>query len=262
MGPFDRDLTRPQPDIYYGSRPCQVDIHVCEVIGKYIIPSTSTTNPVAPNFYLECEPAKGNTDVKWRKIMHAGAMGARAMDRLRNYGNDVLIYDGHACPDHHRLLPSRRRHPTTIRHTHTHTHTHGPQSQAAPGTEPDYHLTRFRSFFMTESAASFRAGATAYRDARDRGPKRERDDAIVKGQPMSLPDVLPDTDIGQPVGAGPGLWSGIRTREEASLPLAQPRLIRTQKSSVDEKSLPRQISSTKNTRERNASVGSRGKSGR
>src|ERR1700722_5383969 len=81
---MDKDLVKPKPDLYYGAKPEQIDRQVRDELGKYIVPSSDTSLPAVPNYFLEGKSTKGRADVAVRQACYDGAVGARAMHQLRN----------------------------------------------------------------------------------------------------------------------------------------------------------------------------------
>jgi hypothetical protein len=60
---FDKDLTVPMPDVYYGAPPSTIDKRVRADLGEYITPSTKTYRPATPNFFMEGKSSSGRADV-------------------------------------------------------------------------------------------------------------------------------------------------------------------------------------------------------
>jgi hypothetical protein len=85
--PFDRDIADAKPDLYDGVLASKIDKSVRD---QLIIPCTEITKLVALNF-LEAKSASGRADVAKRQAFHNGAIGARAMHSLQNYGADEAV---------------------------------------------------------------------------------------------------------------------------------------------------------------------------
>lgn len=122
-----------------------------------IIPTKNADVPVAPNFLLEVKALKGGADVALRQALHDGAIGARAMHALQNYGEEHPGFDGNS------YSYSSIYHAAGTLQLYTH-HVTAP---TAPGGRPEYHMTKLRGFDMTDSLETFVQGATAFRNARD-----------------------------------------------------------------------------------------------
>ncbi|PPJ53260.1 hypothetical protein CBER1_11823 [Cercospora berteroae] len=163
---FAPGLKVAQPDKYYGARPEQVDERIRRDLGQYIVPSTSTSLPVAPNFFFEGKSAGGRPDVAQRQVMQDNAYGARAMFQLQNYGKETPAYDGNA----YIIGSSYSDGQLKLYSTH-------PRQSATGDTE--YHMTQLRAYAMTDTADSFREAAAAYRNARDFAQK-QRDRLIAQ----------------------------------------------------------------------------------
>ena len=167
LEPMDKDLVKPMPDIYYGAKPEQIDRRVRDELGKYIIPSSDTSLPAVPNFFLEGKSAKGRADVAARQACYDGAVGARAMHQLQNYGASTPVYDGNAY-----TIAS------TYQDGHLQMYATHPTEPKVPGGQPEYHMTRLKGYSVTGDVETFRKGAGAYRNARD-WAKEQRDRLIA-----------------------------------------------------------------------------------
>ncbi|KAK0302079.1 hypothetical protein LTR01_008981 [Friedmanniomyces endolithicus] len=91
-------------DFYDGARPFEIELAVRRDLDGYIIPSTRADLPAAPNNLTEVKGPAGRSDVLRRQAMYAGAMIARGMFELQNYGNETPVYDGNAdilAPTYH-----------------------------------------------------------------------------------------------------------------------------------------------------------------
>ena len=94
------------------------------------MPSRKINNPAALNFFLEGKSAAGRVDMAKRQACYDGAIGARAMYGLQNYGVRQREYDGNAYSYtntyHDRQLKIYGTHPTRPH---------------APGERPEYYIT-------------------------------------------------------------------------------------------------------------------------
>lgn len=88
--------------------------------------------------------------------MYDGAVGARAMHKLQNYGADNPVYDNKAYSF------SSSYHDGQLKLCATH-----PTAPTIPGRNPEYRTSQLDSYALTGNVRSFREGATAYRDNRD-----------------------------------------------------------------------------------------------
>ena len=82
LEPLADDLPKPNPDLYDGALPQQIDRGVRCDLGKQIVPCNNTSLPAAPNFFVEGKSEGGRADVAKRQACHDGAIGARAMHSL------------------------------------------------------------------------------------------------------------------------------------------------------------------------------------
>ena len=162
----DGTLVPGNPDRYYGARPEQLNREIRTELGSQIIPSTQHDLPTAPNFFLAAKGPDGSIAVAGRQASYDGALGARGMHSLQSYGQDEPAYDNNAYTV------------TSIYHGGTlKMYTSHPAQSDGPGCRPEYYMTQLRSFAMTDTADTFRQGATAFRNARD-WTKERRDEAI------------------------------------------------------------------------------------
>jgi hypothetical protein len=170
LEPVDEDLVKPVPDLYYGAKPEQIDWRVRDELGKYIVPSSDTSLPAVPNYFLEGKSAKGRADVAVRQACYDGAVGARAMHQLQNYKASPPVYDGNA----YTITSTYHGGTGTLQMYATH-----PTKPKVPGGQPEYHMTQLRSFASGDTANRFREGAAAFRNGRD-WAKEQRDRFIAE----------------------------------------------------------------------------------
>lgn len=162
----DGTIAAPRPDIALGSLAQQLHPTVRKELQHHIIPSTATDRLLAPNFFVEAKGPDGSAAVMARQARYDGAVGARGMHSLQNYGRNEAVYDGQAytysTTYHDGLLKMYAHHAT------------------APGIEgglPEYHMAQVNSYAMTGERQAFVQGATAYRNLRDLA-KQHRDNLI------------------------------------------------------------------------------------
>ncbi|KAI1109214.1 hypothetical protein F5Y14DRAFT_444877 [Nemania sp. NC0429] len=160
----------PVPDFYDGIHPVSIEKEVRTSLNKIIIPTNHAQAPVAPNFFLEAKAPKGGVDVLRRQACLDGAYGARAMHALQNYGKKAPEYDGNAY-----TFSSTYHAGTGALSLYSH-HVTAP---ATEGGRPEYHMTKLRGFDMTDTASTFIAGVSAFRNSREVA-KRYRDRFILE----------------------------------------------------------------------------------
>ena len=168
LEPFTEYLPNAKPDVYDGALPAEIDRQVRRDLGRHIVPCNDSSRPAAPNFFIEGKSASGRADVAKLQACYDGAIGARAMDSLQNYGAAEPQYDGNIksfSSSYHAGLATLQLygHHTTL--------------SQAQGKQVEYHMTQLDSFAMTGKAGGFRDGATAFRNLRDLAEKR-RDELI------------------------------------------------------------------------------------
>lgn len=167
--PFGNLLVDAKPDFYDGARPAQIHRRIRSELGPHITPSTQQQAPALPNFFAEGKGPDGSAAVAKRQACYDGALGARGIHELRSFGveDSETVYDNNAytitSTYHNGQLQMYTTHPTQPRNVET---------------SPEYHMTQLRSLAMTDNAARFREGASAFRNARD-WAKEQRDDLIA-----------------------------------------------------------------------------------
>jgi hypothetical protein len=157
---------KPRPDLYWGARPAQIDRRVRQYMKHYIIPSTKDSYPAAPNFFLETKGPDGSAAVKRMQACYNGALGARAMQALRCYGQAEPTYDNNAYTFSSTYCDGTLK-----------LYSHHPTQPLHPGEAPQYHMTQLESVDLTNSTQSFRHGVGAFRNARDLA--REQRDMLI-----------------------------------------------------------------------------------
>ena len=147
---------KPKPDLYWGARTGQIVRRVRQDLNDKILPATKYSYPAAPNFFLEAKGPDGSAVVKTRQACYDGAIGARAMHALQSYGQAEPTYDNNAY---------------TISSTYgdgaLKMYSHHPTQPLHPGEPPQYHMRQLNSYAITGNIDGFRAGVSAFRNARD-----------------------------------------------------------------------------------------------
>ncbi|KAI9812362.1 MAG: hypothetical protein M1826_002850 [Phylliscum demangeonii] len=156
LKPMAPNLVKPIPDIYYGAEFGRIDSRVVEAIGKYIVPSRHESRPAVPNFFVEGKSEMGRADVAMNQACYDGALGARAMHQLQNYGASAPVYDGNA------YTITSTYHDGTLRMYATH-----PAEPKDADGAPQYYMTRLLVCTLDASIEDFFKGAAAYRNARE-----------------------------------------------------------------------------------------------
>ncbi|KAF3768441.1 hypothetical protein M406DRAFT_229408, partial [Cryphonectria parasitica EP155] len=162
----DGTIVAAKPDIALGALPEQLNPTIRSELQHHIIPSTSTDRLIAPNFFLEAKGPDGSAAVMMRQARYDGAVGARAMHSLQNYGREEPVYDGHAYT-----------YSSTYHNSQLQLFAHHATAPATSEGQPEYHMNKIRGFDMTDTQETFIQGATAYRNARDLA-KQHRDTFI------------------------------------------------------------------------------------
>jgi hypothetical protein len=183
----DGTLVSGNPDRYYGARPEQLDRRIRTDLEKQIMPSRQQDLPIAPNFFLAAKGPDGSASVAKRQACYDGALGARGMHSLREYGRDEPEFDNNA------YTISSIYHDGTLKMFTS----HPSRSDAASRTE--YYMTQLRSFSMTDNPDTFREGATWYRNGRD-WAKEQRDDAIKRATEKAAQGIIESAAVSTSFG--------------------------------------------------------------
>lgn len=152
----DNNITIAQPDWYDGSNPSELHKEVREQLSEYIVPSTNTSLPMLPNFFVEGKGPDGSSRVCELQAMQDATIGTRAMLAIRSYIDPQTAYDNNAYSIACTYYPSGQ---LTIFIMYV--------TKPAEDQQPQYHMMQLRSFVMTDQPESFREGATSLRNARD-----------------------------------------------------------------------------------------------
>ncbi|EXJ80937.1 hypothetical protein A1O3_07225 [Capronia epimyces CBS 606.96] len=169
LEPIDKCLGDPKPDRYYGAAPSAIDTKVLHDLAPYIIPSTNTSRPAAPNFFLEAKSPSGLPFVAKNQALYNGVVGARAMHKLQNYGANeaTVVYDNNA----YSFSTTYQAGPGLLVIYATH-----PTQSAVPG-RTEYHMTQVKAYALTSDRETFVQGVTSYRNIRDLA--KENRDAFI-----------------------------------------------------------------------------------
>jgi hypothetical protein len=202
--PTNDNLVPGNPDLYYGARPEQLDRRVREELSGHIILLMQDDLPIAPNFFLAAKGPGGTAKVTRRQACYDGALGARGVHSLQSYGQGRPVYDNNAYTITSIYNDGQLK-----------MYTSHPAQPAGPGTRRECYMNQLRSFAMTDTAETFRDGATAFRNARD-WTEEQRNEAIKRaderannvygGQPATASTdstLLPSftTEVSAPVSA-------------------------------------------------------------
>ncbi|GAP82992.2 hypothetical protein SAMD00023353_0105320 [Rosellinia necatrix] len=152
----DFTLAAAKPDVYYGAYPAQLNRNVRDELRGHIMPSTMEDNPIVPNFFLELKGPEGSAGVAMRQSRYNGALGARAMHSLQNYGSDKPVFDGSAYAFSSTYYDGALK-----------LFAHHLTAPVTPVEKPEYHMTQLRSFTLIDNRKDFVEGVTAFRNARD-----------------------------------------------------------------------------------------------
>lgn len=172
-----------KPYIFDSASEEEVDESVLDGLNKLIVPTTYGLGPVAPNFFFETRRPNASSYVADLQAMHHGALGARAMHSLQNYGLESWVYDNRAY-----TLTSTYHGGTLKIYAH---HVVASVSKG-PGCSK-YFMTEVGTYGILKRKG-FVEGITAFRNARDLA-KSLRDQLIQEANARASLD----PSIGQPI---------------------------------------------------------------
>ena len=172
----DGSITKAQPDFYDGARPEELNKHIREELGPYVLPSTNTAAPCLPNFFTEGKGPKGLTDVCENQAIYNGALGARGIHELRSYIGQETVFDNKAY-----TITSAYHHSGTLAMYTTH------PTLSEGSTNPiEYRTTQLNGWCMTGNPDTFRQGASALRNARDWAEEKRKE--LIAAANVKMPN--------------------------------------------------------------------------
>lgn len=157
----DGSIPPPKPDMALGAESYQLHPAVRNELQHHIIPAWDSL--MAPNFFIEAKGPNGSGEVMRRQACYDGAVGARAMHSLQNFGAEEPVYNGRP------YTYSATYHDGTLR-----LYAHHVTAPKTSGSRPEYHMTQIRALEITDSREAFIQGVTVFRNARDLA-KQHRD---------------------------------------------------------------------------------------
>ncbi|EED23188.1 conserved hypothetical protein [Talaromyces stipitatus ATCC 10500] len=178
----DGTLVPGNPDRYHGARPEQLDRRIRIELSDQIVPSTQHDLPIAPNFFLAAKGPDGSASVAKRQACYDGALGARGMHSLQEYGKDEPVFDNNA------YTISSIYHDGTLKMFTSH------PSRSTTANRTEYYMTQIKGWSMTSDPDAFREGATWYRNGRD-WAKEQRDDAINRASEKAAQSTIEPTAV-------------------------------------------------------------------
>ncbi|TWU74652.1 hypothetical protein ED733_003251 [Metarhizium rileyi] len=182
----NNNAVRPKPDHFDGANLTDlcVELRNDEKIRQRVIPTKHHSLPVAANFFMEVKGPNGNASIAQRQACYEAAYGARAMHTLQNYGKAQAEYDGNA------YTYSSTYHPATGT---LQLYAHHITAPTDARGRAEYHMSKIRSFAMTDNLATFVEGATIFRNARQLAAKYR--DGFIQAANQRAADSISQSDI-------------------------------------------------------------------
>ncbi|CAK7275501.1 hypothetical protein SEPCBS119000_006721 [Sporothrix epigloea] len=151
----DNTVKAAKPTIYDGVSPFKVHDYVLNELSSLIKPSDAGDKPVVPNFFVEVAGRDRSPYVAELQSRYYGAIGARAIHSLQNYGKQCPVYDGKA-----KTLS------VIICGRSLEIYAHHITAPAMKGYSPNYHMTMVESVSLHKNLDTFIKGVTAFRNCR------------------------------------------------------------------------------------------------
>ena len=167
----DGSIVKLKPDIYDGADAHNLDPEVLTELRSFLNPLAGKKSPIVPNFLGVFKGPDSKARESEHLARYAGAMGARAMHKLRSFAieDPEMIYDNNAYTI------------TAEYHVQTKTlylHAHRPIKPLTSSGSMGYRMTLIGGFVIGSSPDDFRRGVTAFRNARE-WAMRKRDECIA-----------------------------------------------------------------------------------
>ncbi|KAI0399003.1 hypothetical protein F4802DRAFT_612897 [Xylaria palmicola] len=177
----ENNLAPGNPDIYYGSKPEQLNQEVREKLRGHIVPSTQDNLPILPNFFLSVKGPAGSQAIADREASYNGTLGARGIDSLQKYGDPDFDSGNKAYTVS-----------STFNYGCLQIYTIHVLSSTGSEASSKYLTRQIKGYVLTSDIDQFRAGVSAYRNLRD-WAKEKRDEAIQKANKRAAREKLDKT---------------------------------------------------------------------
>ncbi|KAF2240366.1 hypothetical protein BU26DRAFT_497955 [Trematosphaeria pertusa] len=151
---IDVKLTAAVSDLYYGARPEQINRRIREQLSDLIEPSTQTSLPAAPNFFLAAKGEDCTPAVARRQAIYDAALGARAIQALESFGIDQTVFDNRIKAISSTYISGA----LTLYGTHM-------LPPVGHGAAVTYVTTRLNAYALIGDAETCQKGLTAFRNA-------------------------------------------------------------------------------------------------
>ncbi|KAI9885422.1 MAG: hypothetical protein M1823_002770 [Watsoniomyces obsoletus] len=162
LAPFAKDgidlLTTPSPKWYEGAPHQRLNAQIRKELSKFIMPNEGL-GLILPNFIVEGMGSCESQARVERTARHRGAIGARAMHKLRLYP----AHNGNSC-DHQAYVIVVTYQAMALQFFAVHP---TPASAATENRDLDYHMGLLGYFGLRESLERYKAGINALRNAQE-----------------------------------------------------------------------------------------------
>jgi len=165
---FHESITSAKPNIFDGVPSFTIHQRVLADLHDFILPSRGTAQPAASNNFVELRGHGARSDVVKRQVLYDGAVGARAMFVLQNYGRAQPVYDSKAYTIASCYLAGMATLELYAMHP----------FRCLSSGRTEFQLTLLTGVYLKGGLNSFIAGVSALRNARD-FCRRQRD-ALLK----------------------------------------------------------------------------------
>lgn len=154
----DGHIVKALPDFYDGADPYSLERELLTELSSFIKPLPAKRCPVVPNFYVIFNGSSQEPFVLDIMTRYSGALGARAIHKLRSFGIDdpEIVFDNNAY---------------TITATYSqgtiYLYAHRPIRPPVLGGVVDYRMSLVGGYALINSPDTLRQGVEAFRNARE-----------------------------------------------------------------------------------------------
>ncbi len=154
----DGTLCQAKPGLFDGVKRKDVHESVLHSIGTEIAPTTETSSPILPNFFMEVQGYMGSHFKLMMRSLYDGALGARAVSAAQSFiGGEARQHDGEGFS----MVATYGPYPGFLHLNVTH------RTKDEESGKPRYRERMLGSWKLTESMEDFVRGVTALRNARE-----------------------------------------------------------------------------------------------
>lgn len=185
----DGTIVKLKPDLYDGADSDKIDAEILKQLTSFLQPLEDKKTPVVPSFFAQMKSPKLESFVGEQQARYAGALGARAIHKLRSFAvtDPEIIFDNNA----YTITATYQTRVLSL-------YVHRPIKPPVPSGSVEYRMSIVGEFAMFHNPDSFRQAVTAFRNAREWAAKKSNEfiaAANATKQTIAIPSVpdLPAT---------------------------------------------------------------------